>query len=456
MVSKKGSLLEKSVADIFRSLGFHTETNVRKKGYEIDVLAKKGNFEIIVECKQYEKGSLTVRNLIHQWSDKNSVIKADRVLLVLYGINVKEADKDLARSRNIILWDEETLHRYMNLTMKNKEEALKRIIRDLNLDVEDEGIRDLRNVGEAKKLAMLTLMSGKPLEEIDEEDLYGSFILSLKRSLQATLRAKSVKNLEQHKKAYAELFSRVEREGRTNKEKWERVKEIIKEDDKLFPKGEVKKAHLDAVKKIEEYFERGKRYFDEKDKEKLRHKLIKTALELIRDSADVDTICFMSRQNKKHKVSVYFQDDEFHFAIDKKPLSPDKIEKLDWIIDEPKVNSTRPIFKRGSSLVEEVETVEWSIENNLNKATRCVENLYKEIFVEQDDFDIVLEGLYRKPSWILFLISTFDIRNVSFWIWIIFGICAIKLDIALLGLLFFYLAYRKYKKIRNRIAKGKY
>ncbi len=44
MASKKGSLLEQNVANIFRSLGFHTETNVKKKGYEIDVFAKKGNF----------------------------------------------------------------------------------------------------------------------------------------------------------------------------------------------------------------------------------------------------------------------------------------------------------------------------------------------------------------------------------------------------------------------------
>jgi len=433
MASKKGSLLEQNVANIFKSLGFHTETNVKKKGYEIDVFAKKGNFEIIVECKQYENSSLTVRNLIHQWADKNSEIKADRVILVLYGINIKETDKSLALSRNIILWDEKTLQRYIDLTIKNKEEALKRIIRELNLDTEDEKTRDLRNVNEVKKLVMLSLMSGKTLEEIGEEDLYGSFILSLKSSLQATLRAKPTKNLEQDKKRYAELFSRAEREGRTNKEKWEKIKEIIREDDKLFPKGKVKKVHLDAVKKIEEFFERGKNFFDEKDKEKLRHKLIKTALEWLRDSIDVDTICFMSKQNKEHKVFVSFQNDDFHFSIDKNLLTPDMIEKLDWIIDEPKTNSIRT-EQKGSNFVE-VETINWSLENNVNKATKCVEDLYKEIFKEGKDFDIVLDGLYRKPSWTLF------------WIWIILGIFTVQWFI---GFLFFYLAYREYKKIKNK------
>jgi len=432
MVSRKGSLLEQNVANIFNALGFHTETNVKKKGYEIDVFAKKGDFEIIIECKQYENSSLTIRNLIHQWADKNSEIKADRVILVLYGMNLKETDINLASSRNIILWDEQTLQRYTNLTIKDKEEALKKLISELDLETEDESTKDLRNVDEAKKFVMLTLMAGKGLEEFDEEDLYGSFILSLKSSLQATMRAKPSKNPEQDKKDYAELFSRAEREGNNNKEKWEKIKEIIKQDNKLFPKGKVKDVHLDAVKRIEEFFEKGKKFFDEKDKKKLRQKLIKTALEWIRSSIDVDTICFMSKQNREHKVYVSFQDDDYHFQIDKNLFSSDKIEKLDWIIDEPKINSSRSEQK--DNFVE-VEIITWSLDNNVNKATKYVEELYKEMFEEDEEFDIVLDGLYKKPSWALF------------WVWIGLGIFTLSW---IIGFFFFYLAYREYKKIKNK------
>lgn len=433
MVSRKGSLLEQNVATIFSSLGFHTETNVKKKGYEIDVFAKKGDFEIIIECKQYEKSSLTIRNLIHQWSDKNSEIKADKVILVLYGMKLKETDINLASNRNIILWDEQKLQKYTNLTIKDKEEALKKLISELDLETEDESTKDLRNVDEAKKFVMLTLMAGKGLEEFDEEDLYGSFILSLKSSLQATMRAKPSKNPEQDKKDYAELFSRAEREGNNNKEKWEKIKEIIKQDNKLFPKGKVKEVHLDAVKRIEEFFEKGKKFFDEKDKKKLRQKLIKTALEWIRSSIDVDTICFMSKQNKEHKVYVSFQDDDYHFQIDKNLFSSDKIEKLDWIIDESKINSSRSEQKNNNFV--EVETITWSLDNNVNKATKYVEELYKEMFEEDEEFDIVLDGLYKKPSWVLF------------WVWIGLGVFTLQW---LIGFLFFYLAYREYKKIKNK------
>jgi len=433
MVSRKGSLLEKNVTNIFNALGFQTETNVKIKGYEIDVFAKKGNLEIIIECKQYENSSLTIRNLIHQWADKNFEIKADRVLLVLYGLNIKETDRILASNRNIILWDEKTLQKYISLTIKNKAEALKELITELDLETEDQKTKDQRNIDEAKKLFMVTLMSGKSLEEVNEEDLYGSFIISLKNSLQNTLRTTPKENIEQDKKGYAELFSRAEREGRNNKEKWNIIKGIIIYNDNLFPKGKVKEVHLDAVKKIEEYFEKGKMFFEEKDKKKLRRKLIKTALEWIRNSIDIGTICFMSKQNIDRKIFVSFRDNDYHFQIDKNLFSSDKIEKLDWIIDEPKINSSRT-EQKGNNFVE-VETITWSLDNNVDKATKYVEDLYKEIFEENDDFDIVLDGLYKKPSWTLF------------WIWIGLGIFTLQWFI---GFLFFYLAYWEYKKIKNK------
>ena len=99
---------------------------IQRHGIFVDKF-KKGDFEIIIECKQYENSSLTIRNLIHQWSDKNSEIKADRIILVLYGMSLKETDINLATSRNIILWDEQTLQRYTSLTIKDKEEASKKL-----------------------------------------------------------------------------------------------------------------------------------------------------------------------------------------------------------------------------------------------------------------------------------------------------------------------------------------
>jgi len=393
MASRKGSLLEQLVANIFKSLGFYTETNVKKKGYEIDVFVKKGNFEIIIECKQYENSSLTLRNLIHQWADKNSEIKADKVILVLYGINIKEADRNLASSRNIILWDEKTLQRYIDLTIKNKEEALKKLITELNLSIEDEKTRNLINI--FKKLIILTMMS----EHVDEEDIYASFIINLKTYIQTSIKSDADKKFKLNKKDYAELFSRVEMTGQSNKEKWMRIKEIIENDNKLFPERRVKEFHLEILRKIENSFKEGKKFFEEQDKKKLRYKLIKTALEMIK-SFLLNALCITSKQNKKHKIYVGFRDDKFYFMIDKNVLSHDKIEKLEWLIDEPKMNTSLEILDLSKSIEDEnrlqkIETIIWSLDDDIDKAIEYVEELFREIFEEMEDFDILLDGPYN-------------------------------------------------------------
>lgn len=472
MTLRKGSLLEKNVENIFRTLEFNTETNVKKAGYEIDVIAEKNGFKIVCECKQYENTPLTIRNLIHQWSDKNLEIGADRVLLVLYGMVVKETDISLALSRNIILWDEKTLQEYTDLIIKDKEEAYRNLISELGLEIgkepepkDDKEVRKLRNISEAKKYIMLALMSGKKIDEIDNrEDLYDSFILSLKSSLQTTLSVKPLsKNPEEDRKRYAELFSRAEREGRTNKEKWDIIKRIIKEDNTLFPPEKIKNAHLENIKRIEDFFESGKSFFNENDKTILRRKLIETSLEYSDDiyhqhskrfleledergnRTFLPTLVFMSKQNPNHKLAVSFEDDDFIFQLDKPLVSTDRIEKLDWIVEEPKDISTR---HQGYSLsqpksVDEfnlVETINWSIDDDINKASNYIETIFLDIFGEDKDFDIVLDGFYNEPV-------HKKSSMVLFWVYILIGIFTIRW---LIGLIFFYLAYREYKKNKTK------
>ena len=427
MVSRKGSLLERNVANIFGALGFHVETNVKKKGYEIDVLAKKGDYEVIIECKQYEASSLTIRNLIHQWADKNSEINANKVILVLYGMHIKDSDKSLALNRNIILWDETILQNYTNLIIKDKQNAYDRITSELNITSEAESAKNIKNIDEAKTLVMQTLLSGKSFDEVKENELYGSYISSLKSSLQATIRANLSGTLEQNKRDYAELFSQIEKAGSNNKSKWEKIKEIIKTDNELFPVGKSKQIHLNAIKKIEDFFEQGKQYFNEKDKKILRHKLVKTALEWLRSSRDVDTLVFISKQNKFHDVMVSFDNDDFHFQLDKDFCSADKLEKLKWIIDEDIVDSSQVV----QNIAKSHATVRWSLDNDISKATKYVENVFELIYEEDKDFDIVLKGLYEPQSW------------VAFWIFLILGLATVRW---LIGFLFLYLVYREYKK----------
>jgi hypothetical protein len=114
----RGDALEKSVEFIFGSAGFKTQRNVRLSKYEIDVLAEIGDRKIVIECKNYQESSLTIRNLVHQWNSKNQIIKANKVIIVLAGLNVKESDHQLANQFDMEVWDEKDLTNLLNLSLK--------------------------------------------------------------------------------------------------------------------------------------------------------------------------------------------------------------------------------------------------------------------------------------------------------------------------------------------------
>lgn len=105
MLKRKGSMLEERAASLFERAGFDTKNNRWIEGYEIDVLAKKGDYKIIIECKQNENSRINLRNLIHQWVSKNSIIKANKVVLVLVGQVPNRNEYNLAESFGISIID---------------------------------------------------------------------------------------------------------------------------------------------------------------------------------------------------------------------------------------------------------------------------------------------------------------------------------------------------------------
>lgn len=114
---EKGGALEKSVEFIFQSAGFETIRNKKVAKYEVDVLARIGDRNVVIECKNMQNGTLTIRNLIHEWSSKNQIIKASKVILVIVGVNIKTSDTELASKLNIELWNESDLTDLFNLTL---------------------------------------------------------------------------------------------------------------------------------------------------------------------------------------------------------------------------------------------------------------------------------------------------------------------------------------------------
>ena len=120
MPKRHGSYLEESIAILFNKAGFKTKLNSRINGYEIDVLASRGNYRIAIECKQYERSRITIRNILHQWASKSNMINVDQIIIAIAGQKPKEEDYKLAKQLNLVLVDDYTIHRLNSVMDKEK------------------------------------------------------------------------------------------------------------------------------------------------------------------------------------------------------------------------------------------------------------------------------------------------------------------------------------------------
>jgi uncharacterized membrane protein (Fun14 family) len=120
MASKKGTLLERNTQQLLTLSGFSPQTNKIVDSYEIDVYLEYNNKKIAFECKQYERSTLAVRNLIHQWHSKKALLCFDRIVLVIVGIDISPQDYRLAKEYGVIIWDENKFMQLFDMAIHDK------------------------------------------------------------------------------------------------------------------------------------------------------------------------------------------------------------------------------------------------------------------------------------------------------------------------------------------------
>jgi len=171
MGTRPGTLLERDIQKIFKLAGFTTHHQAKIKGYEIDVLAEtdKG-LRIIIECKQYENAQIEVRNLIHQWDSKNKEIQANKILLVIYGINITHSEKSLAHKLGITIWDKKDVEDYLDYVIEYKENAKQHILNKLEIagkNLKKTSTTKSVNKETDKELIARRIREGRPLHPIE-------------------------------------------------------------------------------------------------------------------------------------------------------------------------------------------------------------------------------------------------------------------------------------------------
>jgi len=188
-VSRKGSLLEKTLANLFDKAGFDVEINSKKFGFETDILVTRGTFKIIIEAKQYENSYLNIGSLLHEWSSKGKSVNADKVLVVITGVRISKKFFQLAEKLGIYLWGEEIYHELIGI--EEKRNLYNQICSYLNF-------------GEVMKR----------LEQIEDAHLYPSQVVRLQnqaRALGDLEFKKSLTNSVREKKEKEKILQRQQR-----------------------------------------------------------------------------------------------------------------------------------------------------------------------------------------------------------------------------------------------------
>jgi hypothetical protein len=323
---EKGDALEKNVEFIFQSAGFETQRNIKLAKYEIDVLAKIGDRNVVIECKNYQSSNLTIRNLIHQWSSKNKIIKANKIIIVITGLNIKKSDHDLANKFDIELWNELDLTDLFNLSLKPTElrdQLLKKI--SFKPICISELYRD-----EIASIVIRPILGSFDEDEEETYKLLNHWLRSFIRTnlqIEGTNKGERIKHIElfegtKEKKAFFNLLKVKRKEF----EYWKKLGDRLKKEKVLDKK--IQNNYYEIMQELLEEYKNQTEYYKIEDKEDKIRKLIMNRLydALIMKNP----ICSFGFQ-MSNTVEV-IPADEGKFLIRIKSINDKQANLINWIL----------------------------------------------------------------------------------------------------------------------------
>lgn len=324
MASRQGSLLEKQTESLFSSAGFDTETNKYHGGYEIDVYGELGDLTLIAECKQYESSNLSVKNLIHQWKGKNESIGADVLVLVIYGQEIKDEEKELAEDNNIDIWDEETIEKLLNM----EDEKLKKYIFD-NLPItKDRSLGDSYRT-EIRKLIWKPYLS---YEEVDEDESHQELLNNLKKRIRRQLFQEGTTKKERNR--HIEFFEEVYKEGKvrdkvpvkSQEEKFNQLKNRLKQNQSPF-NDRREEEYKNYFSSLSNTYRDSKKYYLEANGRKRLERLIESRL---KDIIKYNSVAEFSKHKGNYEIKAEPNNSGISLNFELKKESD--LEKIRWIL----------------------------------------------------------------------------------------------------------------------------
>lgn len=371
-----GDALEKNVQHIFNIAKFQTTRNERIVGYEIDVKATIGNKLIIIECKNYQNTNITIRNLIHQWSSKNELINADKIIIVIAGKKFSESDLDLASKLNIELWSETDLSELFSLSLNPealREKLLNKItFREIPIN---EKYRDFITY-----MVVTPLLTQTPLSE---EYIYKylnkwlrSQILTDLEFIETTkeIRTNHIYVFEGNK-IEKKFFNLVKRE-RTQIDYWKKVYDTLKSE-KILP-NEIQEKYIKYMDSLE------KEVFNQKDFLENSPERNKTLIESRIKNAYIlsQSSCKLTALTIENKVEIIFPSNENNetFILKITNLNNQTANILNWVFTSE--------YTRFSNIENTSQIYEWEF-SSVNELITMVIRLFEEYFQITDKTKII-------------------------------------------------------------------
>jgi len=360
-----GYVLENHIEHIFRTAGFDTERNLRIAKYEIDVLVKLGDRRIIIECKNYQRSDLVIRNIIHQWNSKNQIIKADKIIIVIYGIPIKVNDRKLAENFGIELWGKNEVEE-LSLLLMNPTELKKRLLSKISL--KPISISELYRT-ELEKLVFYPLLTDT--EEDVEENMH--FMLNaVKKFIRTELRIAGTTKDEREK--HIRIFETEIKEKYSYMDTWNGIRDNLRKKE-ILPL-ETRKKYIGYVDGLRNELENVKEWFKGTD-EKVIRRLIKAR---ICDSLNSENnICrFGFDESQVVEVEPRMIEDNLIFLLKLQNLGEEEINIVSWIL-------TREHIEYREETVEGMKPVErdffvWifnTLEDVVEGVYRILDEFYK-------------------------------------------------------------------------------
>ena len=139
---KKGSFLEWVIKRIFQTVGFYATNKSEINNNQIDVFVNYNDIKILVQCKQYEKSTSPVKDLIHEWNSKRMEIECDKALLILWGYpKIEQNETKLSKKLKVYIWNDILISHFFNLALLDGNKARNEIL--LNLEIDDEEVKKI-------------------------------------------------------------------------------------------------------------------------------------------------------------------------------------------------------------------------------------------------------------------------------------------------------------------------